>query len=191
MCAARWWALQPGQDDSAVGPSPSRLVRRAVSSFVTDTVLPIRSSLHAIQRHSVSPVRSRVALYPIPGISLRVGPDRPSCVRMMSGSLLSAHRTGRRVLQVCPVFSESVRAGGKDVMSGHQEFKALSAEEVERAAMRVAEMEKWAREAYLATKHVEDIEDIWVRYFEAEHHLHFIIPPATEPDYPQLAIPHP
>ena len=67
-------------------------------------------------------------------------------------------------------------------MSGHQEFKALSAEEAEQAAMRVAEMEKWAREAYLATKHVEDIEDIWVRYFEAEHHLHFIIPPATEPE---------
>ena len=33
-----------------------------------------------------------------------------------------------------------------------------------------------------ATKHVEDIEDIWVRYFEAEHHLHWIIPPATEPE---------
>ena len=48
--------------------------------------------------------------------------------------------------------------------------------------MRVAEMEKWAREAYLATKHLEDIEDIWVRYFEAEHHLHWIIPPATEPE---------
>ena len=49
-------------------------------------------------------------------------------------------------------------------------------------AGRIAEMEKWAREAYLATKHVEDIEDIWVRYFEAEHHLHWIIPPATEPE---------
>jgi hypothetical protein len=63
-------------------------------------------------------------------------------------------------------------------MSGHQEFKALSPDEVQRAAERIAEMEKWAREAYLSTKHVEDI---WVRYFEAEHHLHFIIPPATEP----------
>jgi hypothetical protein len=111
-------------------------------------------------------MRSRAVLYPIPGISLFVGQDEPSSIRMMSGNLLS----------------ESVRAEGKDVMSGHQEFKALSAEEAEQAAMRVAEMEKWAREAYLATKHVEDIEDIWVRYFEAEHHLHFIIPPATEPE---------
>jgi hypothetical protein len=42
-------------------------------------------------------------------------------------------------------------------------------------------MQKWAREAYLATKHVEDIEEIWVRYFEAEHQLHWILPPATEP----------
>jgi hypothetical protein len=67
-------------------------------------------------------------------------------------------------------------------MSGHQEFKALSAEEVQRAAERIAEMEKWAREAYLSTKHVEDIEPIWVRYFEAEHHLHWIIAPATEPE---------
>jgi hypothetical protein len=83
---------------------------------------------------------------------------------------------------VCaPALSESDRAGGQDVMSGHQEFKALSAEEVQRAAERIAEMEKWAREAYLSTKHVEDIESIWVRYFEAEHHLHWIIPPATEP----------
>ena len=71
--------------------------------------------------------------------------------------------------------------GGHDVMTGHQEFKALSDVEVERAAVRVAEMQKWAREAYLATKHVEDVEDIWVRYFEAEHHLHWILPPATEP----------
>ena len=67
-------------------------------------------------------------------------------------------------------------------MSGHQEFKALSADEVQQAAVRIAEMQKWAREAYLATKHVEDIEDIWVRYFEAEHHLHWLIPPATEPE---------
>ena len=32
-------------------------------------------------------------------------------------------------------------------MSGHQEFKALSAAEVERAADRISDMEKWAREA--------------------------------------------
>jgi hypothetical protein len=81
-----------------------------------------------------------------------------------------------------PSLSESDRAGGQDVMSGHQEFEALSSDEVRRAAERIAEMEKWAREAYLSTKHVEDIEGIWVRYFEAEHHLHFIIPPATEPE---------
>ena len=66
-------------------------------------------------------------------------------------------------------------------MPGHQEFKALSAEGVQRAATQIAEMQKWAREAYLATKHVEDTEDIWIRYFEAEHHLHWILPPATEP----------
>jgi hypothetical protein len=77
-----------------------------------------------------------------------------------------------------------VSAAGADVMTGHQGFKALSADEVQRAAERIAEMEKWAREAYLSTKHVEDIEDIWVRYFEAEHHLHWIIPPATEPEAP-------
>jgi hypothetical protein len=67
-----------------------------------------------------------------------------------------------------------------EAMSGHQEFKALSADEVKRAATQVADMQKWAREAYLSTKHVEDVEDIWVRYFEAEHHLHWILPPATE-----------
>jgi hypothetical protein len=67
-------------------------------------------------------------------------------------------------------------------MSGHQEFKALSADEVERAAAQIADMEKWAREANLSTKHREDVEDIWVRYFEAEHRLHWILPPATEPD---------
>ena len=65
-------------------------------------------------------------------------------------------------------------------MPGHQEFGALSAEDVRRAAAQIADMQKWAREAYLSTKHVEDIEDIWVRYFEAEHHLHWIVPPATE-----------
>ena len=69
-------------------------------------------------------------------------------------------------------------------MSGHQEFRALSADEVQRASVRIAEMQKWAREAYLSTKHVEDIEDIWTRYFEAEHHLHWILPPATEPEDP-------
>ena len=78
--------------------------------------------------------------------------------------------------------SEAAPSYHRHPMPGHQEFKALSSEEVERAAVRVAEMEKWAREAYLATKHVEDVEDIWVRYFEAEHHLHWIISPATEPE---------
>jgi hypothetical protein len=53
---------------------------------------------------------------------------------------------------------------------------------MQKAAESIAAMEKWAREAYLSTKHVEDIEPIWVRYFEAEHHLHWIIPPATEPE---------
>jgi hypothetical protein len=71
---------------------------------------------------------------------------------------------------------------GGNVMTGHQEFRALSTDEVKRAAMQVAEMQKWAREAYLSTKHIEDIEGIWVRYFEAEHHLHWILPPATEPE---------
>ena len=70
----------------------------------------------------------------------------------------------------------------EDGMPGHQEFKALAADEVQRAAACVAEMQKWAREAYLSTKHVENVEDIWVRYFEAEHHLHWILPPATEPE---------
>jgi hypothetical protein len=44
----------------------------------------------------------------------------------------------------------------------------------------VADMQKWAREAYLSTKHVEDIEPIWLRYFEAGHELHWILPPASE-----------
>jgi hypothetical protein len=70
----------------------------------------------------------------------------------------------------------------ENVMSGHQQFRALSADEAERAAEWIANMRKWAREAYLATKHVEDVEDVWVRYFDAEHQLHWIIPPATEPD---------
>jgi hypothetical protein len=67
-------------------------------------------------------------------------------------------------------------------MPGHQEFKPLSVDEVRNASLRIAEMQKWAREAYLSTKHVEDIEDIWVRYFEAEHHLHWTLPPSTEPE---------
>ena len=67
-------------------------------------------------------------------------------------------------------------------MPGHQQFNALSVDEVRRAATHMAEMQKWAREAYLSTKHVEDIEDIWLRYFEAEHHLHWIIPPSSEPE---------
>lgn len=65
-------------------------------------------------------------------------------------------------------------------MAGHQQFEALSVDEVRRAAIQVAEMQKWACEAYLSTKHVEDIEEIWLRYFEAEHHLHWIIPPSSE-----------
>jgi hypothetical protein len=69
-----------------------------------------------------------------------------------------------------------------DVMPGHQEFEPLTVDEVRRAAQQIADMQKWAREAYLSTKHVEDIEDIWVRYFEAEHRLHWILPPATEPE---------
>ncbi len=32
--------------------------------------------------------------------------------------------------------------------------------------------QKWTREAYLSAKHMEDIEPIWLRYFEAEHELH-------------------
>ena len=57
-------------------------------------------------------------------------------------------------------------------MPGHQEFTALSSEEAEQASAHVADMQKWAREAYLSTKHVEDIEPIWLKYFEAEHELH-------------------
>lgn len=79
--------------------------------------------------------------------------------------------------------SSRIRAAVEgDVTPGHQEFSALSADGVKQASIRIAEMHKWAREAYLSTKHVEDVEDIWVRYFEAEHHLHWILPPATEPE---------
>lgn len=89
--------------------------------------------------------------------------------------------TGQSIDSGSRALSESDRSGGEDVMPGHQEFKALSADEVKRAATWIADMQKWAREAYLSTKHVEDI---WVRYFEAEHHLHWILPPATEPEEP-------
>ena len=67
-------------------------------------------------------------------------------------------------------------------MTDDQHDAALSGDQVREAARYIAGMQKWAREAYLSTKHVEDIEDIWLRYFEAEHHLHWIIPPATEPE---------
>ncbi len=67
-------------------------------------------------------------------------------------------------------------------MSGHQEFRALTADQVRVAAGHIAEMEKWAREAYLGTRHLEEVRSLWDRYFEAEHELHWIIPPATEPE---------
>jgi len=67
-------------------------------------------------------------------------------------------------------------------MTEHQRYAPLSPEQVREASAYVAGMQKWAREAYLSTKHVEDIEDIWLRYFEAEHHLHWILPPAVEPE---------
>ena len=67
-------------------------------------------------------------------------------------------------------------------MSGHQEFKALSADEAHRAADADRRNGEVGPRGVPRTKHVEDIEDIWVRYFEAEHHLHWIIPPATEPE---------
>ena len=66
-------------------------------------------------------------------------------------------------------------------MSGHQEFRALTADEVRVAATRLAEMQKWAREAYLGTCHLEEVRPMWDRYFEAEHELHWLLPPATEP----------
>lgn len=67
-------------------------------------------------------------------------------------------------------------------MSGHQEFRSLTAEEVHTAAEHIAEMQRWAREAYLGTHHLEEVRPMWDRYFEAEHELHWIIPPASEPD---------
>ena len=72
-------------------------------------------------------------------------------------------------------------------MPGHQEFRALSPEEVQTAAKHIAEMQRWAREAYLGTDHVEEAREMWDNYFEAEHELHWIIPPATEPE----EAPHP
>jgi predicted metalloprotease len=93
-----------------------------------------------------------------------------------------AHRFALALDKVGLVATRVPGAREGEVMTGHQEFKSLSADEVRRAATQVAEMQKWAREAYLSTKHVEDVEDIWVRYFEAEHHLHWIVPPATEPE---------
>lgn len=67
-------------------------------------------------------------------------------------------------------------------MADHQTFRPLSAENVRTAAIHVAEMQKWAREAYLATQHLEEVRLMWDRYFEAEHELHWLIPPATEPE---------
>jgi len=66
-------------------------------------------------------------------------------------------------------------------MPGHQEYRELTAEQVGQAAAIIATMQKWAREAYLGTSHLEEVEDIWLRYFEAEHELHWMIPPAAEP----------
>jgi hypothetical protein len=43
-------------------------------------------------------------------------------------------------------------------------------------------MQKWAREAYLSTHHIEEVRSIWDRYFEAEHELHWLIPPTAEPE---------
>jgi hypothetical protein len=67
-------------------------------------------------------------------------------------------------------------------MPGHQEFGALTADQVRVAATHLAEMQKWAREAYLGTRHLEEVRPMWDRYFEAEHELHWIVPPATEPE---------
>jgi hypothetical protein len=36
---------------------------------------------------------------------------------------------------------------GKGTITGHQEFKALSADEVKRAATQIADMQKWFLEA--------------------------------------------
>jgi len=67
-------------------------------------------------------------------------------------------------------------------MPGHQEFRPLSADEVRAVAVHIAEMQRWAREAYLGTRHLEEAREAWDRYFEAEHQLHWLVPPATEPD---------
>jgi hypothetical protein len=67
-------------------------------------------------------------------------------------------------------------------MSGHQKVRVLTTEEVSLAAVHIAEMQKWAREAYLGTRHLEEVRPMWERYFEAEHELHWIIEPAVEPE---------
>lgn len=66
-------------------------------------------------------------------------------------------------------------------MAGHQEFRALTPEDVGVVATHIAEMQKWAREIYLGTQHVEEVRSLWDRYFEAERELHWLIPPAAEP----------
>jgi hypothetical protein len=70
-------------------------------------------------------------------------------------------------------------------MPGHQEFRALTADQVRITATLLAEMQKWAREAYLGTRHLEEVRPMWDRYFVAEHELHWIVPPATEPEREQ------
>jgi hypothetical protein len=67
-------------------------------------------------------------------------------------------------------------------MPGHQEFRALTADEVRTLAGHLAEMQRWAREAYLGTSHLEATREAWGRYFEAEHEVHWLVPPATEPE---------
>jgi hypothetical protein len=67
-------------------------------------------------------------------------------------------------------------------MPGHQEFQPLAADDVRVLATHLAEMQHWAREAYLGTRHVEDVRVAWDRYFEAEHEAHWLVPPTTEPE---------
>jgi hypothetical protein len=73
-------------------------------------------------------------------------------------------------------------------MTNHQEFKDLSAQDVRTAAVHIAEMQKWAREAYLASHHLEETQPMWDRYFEAEHELHWLIKPATEPEADEVEV---
>ncbi|MGB7051349.1 MAG: hypothetical protein WBG41_07260 [Acidimicrobiales bacterium] len=85
------------------------------------------------------------------------------------------------------VVASNVRDGNVNLrrtMTGHQEFRPLTAEEVRRAATHIGEMQKWAREAYLGTHHLEGVRPMWDRYFEAEHELHWLIPPTAEPEEP-------